>query len=147
MPTVKVVLPPINKPIIDRKTGLCDPEWYRFFESARNRMGGDTDQVEGNSETITTKANSSLTIEVGLGLVGGGNLEGDTVTIDAKQDLGWTVGTGTPNKGAYVAYAGQAISALYTQAEVQALDNATRDNAARILAIEQALEANDGIAP
>jgi hypothetical protein len=53
-------------------------------------------------------------------------------------EAGWTAGTGTANKGAFAAYAGQTVSAAYVQAEAQATDNAAKANGQRILALEQA---------
>lgn len=56
-------------------------------------------------------------------------------------EVGWTQGTGTPNKAAFAAYAGATINASYSQAQVQATDNAARDASQRVLALENALRA------
>ena len=42
---VKVTLPPINIPVIDRSTGLMTTQWYRWYESIQNRTGGSADNV------------------------------------------------------------------------------------------------------
>ncbi|RWP84729.1 MAG: hypothetical protein EOR11_19915 [Mesorhizobium sp.] len=59
--------------------------------------------------------------------------------VVGARDTGWTAGTGTANKAAFAAYAGATMSAAYVQAEAQATNNAARDAAQRILAIETAL--------
>lgn len=57
-------------------------------------------------------------------------------------DTGWTAGTGTANKGAFAAYAGQTHTGSYVQATVQALDDATKNASQRLKAIEDVLRAN-----
>ena len=54
-------------------------------------------------------------------------------------ETGWTAGTGTANKGAFAAYAGQNVSAGYVEAEAQATDDAAKNASQRIKAIEDAL--------
>lgn len=61
------------------------------------------------------------------------------VKVVGQQATGWTVGTGTINKGAFAAYAGATMSAAYVQAEAQATNDAARNANQRLLAIEQAL--------
>lgn len=61
-----------------------------------------------------------------------------TQVVTARQ-TGWTAGTGTPNVGAFAAYAGGTRSATYVQAEAQATDDAAKAASQRILAIEAAL--------
>lgn len=68
-----------------------------------------------------------------------GGIRVGSVNMLTAQQTGWTAATGTANKGAYATYAGATISATYTQAEVQALDNAARDASQRIKALEDAL--------
>lgn len=63
----------------------------------------------------------------------------NNVQVVGPQDTGWTAATGTANKGAYAAYAGQTIGAPPTQAQVQALDNAVVALSQRVVAIETAL--------
>jgi hypothetical protein len=58
--------------------------------------------------------------------------------VGARQ-AGWTAATGVANKGAFAAYAGQAVGAGYVQAQAQATDNAAKDNSQRIKALEDAL--------
>jgi hypothetical protein len=55
---------------------------------------------------------------------------------------GFTAGTGTANKGAFAAYAGQTYGATYSQTAAQATDDAAAATAQRLLAIEQALRAH-----
>lgn len=62
--------------------------------------------------------------------------------VVGPQDTGWTDGTGTPLKGAFAAYAGQTVGGSYSQAEVQAIDDAAAASSQRLLAIEQALKAH-----
>lgn len=57
------------------------------------------------------------------------------------KDIGWTVGTGVPSKGAFAAYPGQIVGVGYVQAQAQATDNAVKAASQRLLAIEQALRA------
>lgn len=59
--------------------------------------------------------------------------------VVGSRDRGWAAGTGTANKGAFPAYAGATMSASYVQAEAQATNNAARDAAQRVKAIEDAL--------
>lgn len=61
MATVEVSLPPINQPIIDRATGLVTEPWYRYFETIRNRTGGDVDLVEGASSLATSAEGKATT--------------------------------------------------------------------------------------
>ncbi|MBV8594164.1 MAG: hypothetical protein JOZ27_07690 [Caulobacteraceae bacterium] len=68
---------------------------------------------------------------------------GATQVVGPRQ-TGWTAGSGTANKGAFAAYAGQTLGAAYSQSAAQATDNAAMANAQRILAIEQALR-NHGL--
>lgn len=46
---VEVTLPPINQPLFDKATGLVTEPWYRYFESSRDRTGGDIDLVAGTA--------------------------------------------------------------------------------------------------
>lgn len=155
MPSNDVILPAINVPIIERSTGMCSDAWYRYFETLRNRTGGDTDLINENATTIeqvnanvtvlnTTKANKSVVLTAGNGLDGGGDLSLSR-TFDAKKDTGWTASTGTPSKGAYATYAGHTASAGYVQAEAQATDNAVKAASQRLKAVEDALRANESI--
>lgn len=59
--------------------------------------------------------------------------------VVGPRETGWTIGSGTPNKGAFAAYAGQTASVGYVQAEAQATDNAAKAASQRLLAVEQAL--------
>lgn len=63
---------------------------------------------------------------------------GGTQVVGA-QVVGWTVGTGTPNMGAFNGDLTRTVSASYTQAEVQAIQNDLLAARQRILAMEQAL--------
>lgn len=63
---------------------------------------------------------------------------GSTKVLGA-QETGWTTSSGTPNKGAFAAYAGQTASVGYVQAEAQATDNAAKAASQRLKAVEDAL--------
>ena len=63
---------------------------------------------------------------------------GSNWVVVSKQ-TGWTAGTGTPQKGAFSAYAGATMSVTYVQAEAQATNDAVKNVSQRLLAIEQAL--------
>ncbi len=65
----------------------------------------------------------------------------DYVYYAKAANTGWTTGSGTPNKGAYAAYAGQNVSAAYVEAEAQATDDAAKLACQRVLALEDALRA------
>lgn len=143
-----VAIPDISVPIVDPRTKLVDLNWYRFFETMCLRTGGpggaNNDLIANNSITINTKANSSVTIELGHGLVGGGNLTGN-LSIEVSEDMGWTAGNGTINKGNFTSYNGQVMPGNYTQASVQTTDDAVKHASQRLLAIEEALRNNGGI--
>jgi hypothetical protein len=64
------------------------------------------------------------------------------IQVVGARNTGWTAGTGTPNKGAFAAYGGAAMSVGYVQAEAQATNDAARDASKRLLAVEQALLAH-----
>ena len=87
----------------------------------------------GNATILT---NSALTLGVG------GIIKINGTQVVGPQQTGWTAGTGTASKGAFASYAGQTIGAVYSQTQVQTLDNAARDVSQRLLAIEQALTAH-----
>lgn len=72
-------------------------------------------------------------------------LEKITNRLNTPQSTGWTAGTGTANKGAFVVHTGQTISNPPTQAEVQAVDLAVQKNSQRIKALEDALRENGWI--
>jgi hypothetical protein len=144
MPAVAVSLPSIDTPMIDRRTGMMTDEWYRWFEDMQRRTGGDIDAINASADQITLKANKDITINVGHGLEGGGDLN-NNVEIAAKQDAGWTAGTGVGNKGAYAEYTGQTTSVGYVQAEAQATDDAVKAVSARLTSIEGALRNNEAI--
>jgi hypothetical protein len=150
--TVKInfVLPDISEPVIDRRTGLMDEGWYRFFEEFVRQQDIATGTIDTNVTTIGDVQTAlaeivAIDIVAGNGLDGGGLLDGGPVTLDAKQDTGWTAGTGTPSKGAFAAYAGQTVSVGYVQAEAQSTDDAVKATARRVLALEEALRANEAI--
>lgn len=62
--------------------------------------------------------------------------------VVGARDTGWTAGTGTANKAAYVTYAGQNVSAAYVEAEAQATDDAAKNASQRIKALEDAMRAH-----
>lgn len=140
-----VALPAINIPLIDKTTGLMSDEWYQFFESQiADTVSDSQDKIDENTSQISDKLNKDTEVTAGNGLSGGGPLEGG-ITIDALQDTGWTVGTGTASRGAYATYTGQTISAVYTPSEAQTTDDAVRDVSRRLRGIETALRNNGSI--
>lgn len=62
--------------------------------------------------------------------------------VVGARETGWSVGTGTANKGAFATYTGQDVSAAYVEAEAQATDDAVKANSQRIKAIEDMLRAH-----
>ncbi len=151
--SITVSLPNISKPVIDRATGMCDSEWYQFFEKLMLRTGGisGSDFIAGAINDITeinaalsTKADKTITLIAGNGLTGGGDLSANR-TFTAKQNTGWTHPTGSGAKGAYTQYAGQTVSIAYIQAEAQTTDDAVKAMSARMIALELAIRANGGI--
>lgn len=60
------------------------------------------------------------------------------------QDVGpaWTAATGTATRTAYASYAGQTVSAVPTQAEVQAIDDAVKAMSQAVVAVITDLKAN-----
>jgi hypothetical protein len=148
--SVNLKLQPISAPLIDGASGLATPQFYRWLGQVQlilNPEGADTvftfqqQQVQNTDDIATIKA---WNLKTGNGLQGGGALSSG-LTIAALQDTGWTPATGTANKGAYAAYAGQTVSATYTQTEAQATDDAVKALAARVIALEEALRANGAI--
>ncbi|PKB19295.1 pectate lyase-like protein [Novosphingobium kunmingense] len=71
--------------------------------------------------------------------IGGGSWRIMQASTFHAADTGWTASTGTASKAAFAVYAGATHTASYVQATVQALDNAARDTARRVKAIEDAL--------
>lgn len=112
--------------------------WYIFHETMRTRTGGDIDKVNNTFTGLQVKVDQDTEVQAGTGLQGGGTLE-TSITISIAPQTGWTFGTGTVNLGAYATYAGHTWGAIYSQTDQQALDNAVKANAQRILALEQAL--------
>lgn len=163
---VEVTLPPINQPVFDKATGLVTDPWYRYFEAARNRSGGDVDQVDGSKVAASVADDKAVTadgkamgaqadvdalsdngITAGIGLEGGGAIGGD-ITIDALQQTGWVISTGTGDPVTpYAPYSAPVISNPPTQAEVQGVADALEALSARYVALEQSIAANEGIAP
>lgn len=149
---VDVTLPPIDQPLFDRASGFITEPWYRFFETLRDRSGGDIDAVdankvatsqvgdkvdETNEQVAQLKENEVI---AGRGLEGGGTLAAG-VRIDAKQQAGWVLSTGAGDRVTpYVQYASPA------QAELQAVSVALAALSARYVALEAAVYANEGIA-
>lgn len=147
---LNIGIPDISDPVIDRSTGYMTAAWYRFFEEFARQAGVATETIDTNVNTIgevqTALAGiTAINIVAGNGLDGGGLLDGGPVQLDAKQDTGWTVGTGAASKGAFAAYAGTAVSGVYVQAEAQATDDAVKAASQRLLAVEEALRANEAI--
>jgi len=163
---VEVTLPPINQPLFDKATGLVTEPWYRYFESSRNRSGGDTDLVDGTKVAASVADEKAVDadgkaqaaqddldglkeneIVAGIGLEGGGQIGGG-ITIDALQQVGWIASTGAGDPVTPYALPGAfTVSNPPTQAEVQAIAAAHIALAARYIALEQAMFLNESIAP
>jgi len=170
---VEVTLPPINQPLFDKATGLVTDPWYRYFESARNRSGGDIDLVDGTKVAASVADDKAVTADekavtadgkaegaqadvdalaeneiiAGIGLEGGGAVGGD-ITIDAKQQVGWVISTGTGDPVTpYSPYVAPTFAAPPTMADAQALADALEALSLRYVALEQSIAANEGIAP
>lgn len=163
---VEVTLPPINQPLFDKATGLVTDPWYRYFESARNRSGGDIDLVDGTKVAASVADDKAVDadekaqaaqddldavkeneIVAGIGLEGGGQVGGG-ITIDAKQQVGWVISTGTGDPVTpYSPYVAPTFAAPPTMAEAQALADALEALSLRYVALEQSIAANEGIAP
>jgi len=163
---VEVTLPPISLPVIDKTTGLINEPWYRFFESARNRSGGDVDLVDGTKVAASVADDKAVTADdkaqaaqddldavkenevvAGIGLEGGGQIGGG-ITIDALQQVGWVPSTGGGDPVTPYALPGAfTVSNPPTQAEVQALATAHIALAARYIALEESMFLNESIAP
>jgi hypothetical protein len=121
-------------------------QFARAIEAAFNGQAGLEQKVTGVAyrdqiNEFTDYNFFDVPLEVTQGLTVGG------VQVVGPRDTGWTAGTGTPDKGAFAAYAGQVIGGAYSQTQVQALDNAAKADSQRILAIEQALAAHGLIGP
>lgn len=85
-------------PIVDPRTGRITPYFQRFWQ------------------------NLSFTAETGA------NTNADVAgKVDKNTSTGWTACTGTTLKGGFATYTAPAISALPTQAEVQAIANALQN--------------------
>jgi hypothetical protein len=71
--------------------------------------------------------------------------DGDTRYV--LQDVGaaWVAPTGTPSRATFASYAGQTISAVPTQAEVQAIDDHVKVLSQRLMALITDLQANGAL--
>jgi len=163
---VEVTLPPINQPLFDKATGLVTEPWYRYFESSRNRSGGDTDLVDGTKVAASVADDKAVDaddkaqaaqddldavkeneIVAGIGLEGGGQIGGG-ITIDALQQVGWVASTGAGDAVTpYTQYVAPTFAAPPTMAEAQALADALEALSARYVALEASQFANESIAP
>ncbi len=82
--------------------------------------------------------------------VGAGTSIPTRTDADARyvmQDVGsaWTAPTGTASRATFASYAGQTISVLYTQAEVQAIDDHVKVLSQRLKALVDDLQANGAL--
>ena len=149
--SVPVTLPRMDAPVVDRKTGMVTDEWYRYFESLRERTGGDEDAVDGNAVNVAAVEDKTDAVQqevtelksneiiAGRGLEGGGVIS-DGVEINAKQDDGWVASTGAGDKVTpYAQYTAVPASAAYVQAEATATRTAVAALSARYVALEEAL--------
>lgn len=156
---VPVSLPRMDLPVVDPKSGLVNEEWYRYFDSLRERTGGDMDAVDGNSvytsevDDKTNAVQQEVTdlkeneVIAGRGLEGGGKIS-DGIEIQAKQDGGWTPSTGAGDKVApYTQYTYTSASVAYAQAEANAVRQALADLSARFVALEKGLTLTEAIGP
>ncbi|TPN57174.1 hypothetical protein [Mesorhizobium sp. B1-1-7] len=93
----------------------------------------------GNGNYTVTHSAGTLTFS---GIVVASQFNVGANKVVGARDTGWTAGTGTALKGAFAAYAGQAHTAAYVQATIQALDDAARNASQRVKALEDALRAH-----
>lgn len=101
-----------------------------------DNIGDRMDTAETNITTNTESIdNSTARVTV---------LEAAAATYVLK-DVGavWVDPTGTPTRTTFASYAGQTVSVLYTQAEVQAIDDHVKILSERLTALIQDLTAND----
>lgn len=142
MSATDVPLPHINIPMVSRQTMAPSNDWYQFMESLFLRTGGQTDFVSENTDSLASldaaKADKTITVSVSGPISGGGTL-GANFSIGFTANTGWTVASGTGNKGAYTVYTAGTASATYVQAELQAVMTALANASARIKALEAAL--------
>lgn len=147
---VRVSIPPITQPVIDKSTGFISEPWYMFLDQLRNRTGGDVDNIDSAGSTAQEakdEAQKAAEYEIvaGVGLEGGGKIS-EGVTIDAKQQSGWVASTGTGDRTTpYAKYVPATIGAVYSQTEIQGVVNALAALSARYVALEAAVFANEGI--
>lgn len=60
--SIKAWLPPPRVAVVDTKSGLMTPEWYRFFRYiAEDRLGGASAPSIGDVENTVTAAQSAVT--------------------------------------------------------------------------------------
>ncbi|MGV7034804.1 hypothetical protein [Methylobacterium symbioticum] len=118
------------------------PIWLQAFDGAGAKRTG-VIQQDGAYITLADLAQGSwpglkiqqgdLTLDGGHGVIVGGT------TVLVSRQTGWTPGTGTPNRGAFNADGTQTLSATYSQAQVQALQDMVTALQRRVLALEQDL--------
>lgn len=126
------------------------PIWLQSFDSTGTKRTGVLKQ-DGRYITMADISlgtwpglkiqQGDISLDSGHGLI----INGQTV-ITGRQ-TGWTAGTGTPNRGTFNADYTQTISATYTQAQVQAMQNQLLATQQRLLAVESVLIANGLIGP
>lgn len=126
------------------------PIWFQSFDDAGKKRTGQLQQ-SGSYLVASDFAGASwggmairlgdLSLDPKQGVIVGGNkVVGNRVT-------GWTTSTGTPKFGAYNADYTQTISATYSQAQVQSLQNQLLATQQRVLALETALRTHGLIGP
>lgn len=156
---VPVSLPRMDLPVVDPKTGMISQEWYTFFESMRDRTGGDEDAVDGAAVTANDAASSAQeanddiadlrenAVVAGRGLEGGGQI-GDGVRLDAKTDAGWVASTGTADKTTPFAVPAPITGAVaYTPSQITALSSDLTALGKRYRAMEDALLKTEALTP
>jgi hypothetical protein len=103
------------------------------------KAGGFVIGVDGVADYTAWSTTGDISHAAHFSIATGKEYRVNAVKVVGGRDTGWTAGTGTANKGAFAAYAGQTHTGSYVQATVQALDDATKAASQRIRAIEAAL--------
>lgn len=154
---VQVYLPRMDLPVVDPKTGMVNQEWYTFFETLRDRTGGDEDAVDGASTTAAEAGQAAenanqgveevkaFEVQAGRGLEGGGPIDGG-VTLSVKYDGGWVWSTGALDKTTpYASYVPVVGAVTYDPNQVTALSSALADLSKRYVALEQAMRNTEAL--
>lgn len=137
-------VPNISQQFVEPGQWVVSVPWYKFFEAVVSGLTSNGTSITTINAHLTTIDGEITTIGGHLTTIDGHltTIDGEITTINtflANKNLGWTASTGTALKTAYATYAGQVISALPAQAEVQQIDDKLVLATERIKALEDAL--------